>query len=172
MQKALIFSSFLCLNVTGCDVFESSKSQIEAQYLSQHQELKTAIETIREHGLDNISATAKSGSVAACVATQLEGDPMGALIAVEGALQDSVSLENFASTIESLSEQEISLESIPQLLRQGADTVNYLRTLLSNYELSELQQQSKQLMQDSYNKSQSIGEHLRMLIEQCETTKQ
>ncbi|KAF7774492.1 hypothetical protein PCIT_a0948 [Pseudoalteromonas citrea] len=168
MKKALFLSTILLLPLTGCDVFESSKKQIEEQYLSQNSELKEAVESIREQGLTAFSATAEKGSVAACVAKQLDADPMGALIEVEGALQDGADLSKLAATIESLSEQEISLESIPQLLQQGADTVNYLRTLLSEYDLTELQDKVSQLLQDGQSQSQDIGEHLRGLIEQCQ----
>ena len=168
MKKSLFLSSILLLPVTGCDVFESSKKQIEEQYLSQNSELKEAVEAIREQGLAAVSATAEKGSVAACVAKQLDGDPMGALIEVEGALQDSGDLSKLAETIGGLSNQEISLENIPQLLQQGADTVNYLRTLLGEYDLSELQDKVSQLLQDGQSQSQDIGEHLRGLVEQCQ----
>ncbi|MBE0367061.1 hypothetical protein J8L98_21880 [Pseudoalteromonas sp. MMG013] len=168
MKRAFVLSGFLLLSVTACDVFESSKTQIEEQYLSQNNELKSAIEAIREQGLATFSSTAEKGTVAACVAKQLDADPMGALIEVEGALQDSADLSKLAETIGSLSESEISLESIPQLLQQGADTVNYLRTLLSEYNLNELQEKAAQVLQDGRSQSQDIGAHLRSLIEQCQ----
>ncbi|TMP65010.1 hypothetical protein CWC05_24240, partial [Pseudoalteromonas ruthenica] len=87
---------------------------------------------------------------------------------VEGALQDSADLSKLAETIGGLSNQEISLENIPKLLQQGADTVNYLRTLLGEYDLSELQDKVSHLLQDGQSQSQDIGEHLRGLVEQCQ----
>ncbi|CAM4010184.1 hypothetical protein [Pseudoalteromonas byunsanensis] len=167
MQKSFIFPALLCVSLSGCDFFVDSKVKVEQQYLAQHQELKQAVEDIREQGLDAVSAAAEKGSVAACVTKQLEMDPMGKLIAVEGALQDSANLAALINTIEDLTAQELSLESIPGLLRQGSDTLSYLRTLLSTYELSDLQQQTHQLLKDGKTQSQNIGEHLRNLIEQC-----
>lgn len=168
MKKVFILSGILFLPLMGCDVFESSKKQVEEQYLSQNSELKAAIEAIREQGLETITSTAEKGSIAACVAKQLDGDPMGSLIEIEGALQDSADLSELAETINSLSGEEISLDSIPQLLQQGADTVNYLRTLLGESDLSELQDKASQLLTDSQTQSQEIGAHLRSLIEQCQ----
>ncbi|WP_105167040.1 hypothetical protein [Pseudoalteromonas sp. T1lg23B] len=167
MHKPFLFPVILCFTLSGCDFFNDSKVTVEQQYLAQHQELKQAVEGIRQQGLDAFSATVEKGSVAACVTKQLEMDPMGELIAVEGALQDSANLADLINTIEGLTDQEISLERIPDLLRQGADTLNYLRTLLNSYELSDLQKQAHQLLEDGQTQSQNIGQHLRSLVEQC-----
>ncbi|MCF6435959.1 hypothetical protein [Pseudoalteromonas sp. MMG022] len=167
MQKPFFICTLWCLSLSGCDLFENSKVAIEQQYLAQHQELQRAVEGIRQQGLNTFSASAEKGSVAACVAKQLEMDPMGSLIVVEGALQDSANLADLINTIENLTEQEVNLESIPNLLRQGADTLSYLRTLLSTYELQDLQQQAHELLLDGQTQSQNIGEHLRGLVEQC-----
>lgn len=167
MKKTLTFAALLTVSLSGCDVFESSKAQIEQQYLSENQELKAAIDAIREQGLQAVATSAESGSVAACVAKNLDSDPMGALIEVEGALQDSADLAGLVETINSLTEQELSLETIGKLLQHGAETVDYLKTLLSQYELSELQTQLSHLLEQGQNKTQDVGQHLRDLIEQC-----
>lgn len=167
MKKTLLFIGVFTASLSGCDVFENSKAQIEQQYLSENQELKAAIETIREQGLEAVAASAEKGSVAACVAKNLDADPMGALVEVEGALQDSADLAGLVETINSLTEQELSIETIGQLLQHGADTVDYLKTLLSEYELSELQSQLTSLLEQGQNKTQDVGQHLRELIEQC-----
>jgi hypothetical protein len=168
MKKTLLFIGVFTASLSGCDVFENSKTQIEQQYLSENQELKAAIETIREQGLEAVAASAEKGSVAACVAKNLDADPMGALVEVEGALQDSADLAGLVETINSLTEQELSIETIGQLLQHGADTVDYLKTLLSEYELSELQTQLTSLLEQGQNKTQDVGQHLRELIEQCQ----
>jgi hypothetical protein len=168
MKKALFFAGIFTVSLTGCDVFESSKAQIEQQYLSENQELKAAIEAIREQGLQAVAASAEKGSIAACVATSLDADPMGALVEVEGALQDSADLAGLVDTINNLSEQELSLETIGQLLQNGAETVDYLKTLLGEYELAELQTQLTNLLEQGQNKTQDVGQHLRELIEQCQ----
>ncbi len=168
MKKTLLFIGVFTASLSGCDVFENSKAQIEQQYLSENQELKAAIETIREQGLEAVAASAEKGSVAACVAKNLDADPMGALVEVEGALQDSADLAGLVETINSLTEQELSIETIGQLLQHGADTVDYLKTLLSEYELSELQSQLTSLSEQGQNKTQDVGQHLRELIEQCQ----
>jgi hypothetical protein len=166
MKKVFFISSFLLLSLTGCDVFESSKNTIEQEYLSQNSDLKQIIKDIREQGLSAYKTTTQQGSMAACVAKQLDADPMGALIEVEGVLKDSADLSTLAKTIESLPDQSLSLDSIPNLLQQGADTVNYLRTLLSEYDLSELQEKIGQSIDSG--QSQDIGAHLRGLVEQCQ----
>ena len=168
MKKTLLFIGVFTASLSGCDVFENSKAQIEQQYLSENQELKAAIETIREQGLEAVAASAEKGSVAACVAKNLDADPMGALVEVEGALQDSADLAGLVETINSLTEQELSIETIGQLLQHGADTVDYLKTLLSEYELPELQSQLTSLLEQGQNKTQDVGQHLRELIEQCQ----
>lgn len=167
MKKTLTLAALLTVSLFGCDVFESSKAQIEQQYLSENQELKAAIDAIREQGLQAVATSAESGSIAACVAKNLDSDPMGALIEVEGALQDSADLAGLVETINSLTEQELSLETIGKLLQHGAETVDYLKTLLSQYELSELQTQLTHLLEQGQNKTQDVGQHLRELIEQC-----
>ncbi|RZQ54792.1 hypothetical protein C1E23_01915 [Pseudoalteromonas phenolica] len=167
MKKTLTLAALLTVSLSGCDVFESSKAQIEQQYLSENQELKAAIDAIREQGLQAVATSAESGSAAACVAKSLDSDPMGALIEVEGALQDSADLAGLVETINSLTEQELSLETIGKLLQHGAETVDYLKTLLSQYELSELQTQLTHLLEQGQNKTQDVGQHLRELIEQC-----
>lgn len=167
MKKTLTLAALLTVSLFGCDVFESSKAQIEQQYLSENKELKAAIDAIREQGLQAVATSAESGSVAACVAKNLDSDPMGALIEVEGALQDSADLAGLVETINSLTEQELSLETIGKLLQHGAETVDYLKTLLSQYELSELQTQLTHLLEQGQNKTQDVGQHLRELIEQC-----
>jgi hypothetical protein len=168
MIKKILIVSALSLSLTACDFFESSKARVEQQYLAENVELKQAIETIREQGLSVVAQSAEQGDFAACVAKQLNGDPMGALIEVEGALQDSANLSDLLNTISGLTEQEISLESIPQLLQQGADTVNYLRTLLGQYDLAELKTQVTELVENGHTKSQDIGQHLRGLVENCQ----
>ena len=167
MKKTLTLAALLTVSLFGCDVFESSKAQIEQQYLSENQELKAAIDAIREQGLQAVATSAENGSVAACFAKNLDSDPMGALIEGEGALQYSADLAGLVETINSLTEQELSLETIGKLLQHGAETVDYLKTLLSQYELSELQTQLTHLLEQGQNKTQDVGQPLRELIEQC-----
>ena len=92
MIKQTWFALLVTAAVTGCDALQDSKAQLEEDYLSQHQQLQHAIEQIREQGIASVKASAETGSVAACVASQLDADPMGALATVEGALQDNANL--------------------------------------------------------------------------------
>ncbi|MCG7554800.1 hypothetical protein [Pseudoalteromonas sp. Of11M-6] len=169
MLRAIAFASTMVVSLTACDMLEDSKAQIEAQYLSEHQELQQVVEQIRDKGIESVQASAEAGSVAACVANNLDADPMGALIAVEGALQESANLSDLLNSISRLSQQEISIEQFPDLLQQGADTVRYLRTLLEQYDLAELKQQASHLLEQGQTKTQDVGAHLRTLIESCQT---
>ncbi|WP_052262699.1 hypothetical protein [Pseudoalteromonas luteoviolacea] len=167
MKRIAILLGLSAFFTTGCDVFENSKAQIEAQYLAENQELQAVIEQIREQGLEAMAKSAQAGTMASCVASKLDGDPMGALVEVEGALQDGASVAELANSIASLTDQEISLESIPELLKAGAETVTYLKTLLSTYDLAELQTQFSTMLEQGQTKTEDIGTHLRGLIEQC-----
>ncbi|MCF6440169.1 hypothetical protein L1077_12055 [Pseudoalteromonas luteoviolacea] len=167
MKRIAVLMGLSVFFTTGCDVFENSKAQIEAQYLSENHELQAVIEQIREQGLEAMAQSAQAGTMASCVASKLDGDPMGALVEVEGALQDGASVAELANSIASLTEQEISLESIPELLKAGAETVTYLRTLLETYDLAELQTQFATILEQGQTKTEDIGTHLRGLIEQC-----
>ncbi|ALU44726.1 hypothetical protein [Pseudoalteromonas rubra] len=167
MKRFLIFGISL-VALSGCDFLGDSKTKIEQQYLANNQELELVIEDIRAHGLEAMSQSAEAGTLASCVAKQLNGDPMGAMIEVEGALQDSANLADLMDTITGLADQELSMESLPSLLQAGADTMSYLKTLLANYELSELQQQVQTLLEQGQSKSEDIGTHLRNLVEQCQ----
>ena len=169
MIKQTFFALLVTAAVTGCDALQDSKAQLEQDYLSHHQQLQQAITQIREQGIASVKASAETGSVAACVATQLDADPMGALATVEGALQDNANLGDILAAVENLSTQEISLEQLPELIQQGADTVRYLKTLLSEYDLSELKQQAADLLATGEAKSEDVGAHLRTLIESCQT---
>ncbi|MCF2857842.1 hypothetical protein L1286_10195 [Pseudoalteromonas sp. SMS1] len=167
MKRIAIIMGLSAVLTTGCDVFEDSKAQIEAQYLAENQELQAVIEQIREQGLEAMSRSAEAGSLAGCVVGKLDGDPMGALVEVEGALQDSASVAELANSIANLGDQEISLETIPELLKAGAETVTYLKTMLETYDLGELQSQFSVLLEQGQTKTEDIGTHLRGLIEQC-----
>ncbi|CCQ12534.1 lipoprotein, putative [Pseudoalteromonas luteoviolacea B = ATCC 29581] len=168
MFRQVAFVSLVCFGLAGCDVFESPKTEIEQQYLAQHPQLRQAIDAIRTQGVDAVAKTAEQGSVAACVAENLANDPLGSLATVEGALQESANLTDLLASINELTSQEITLEQIPDLLRQGADTLNYVRTLLQEYELVELKTQAQLLVQNTQQKSADIGSHLRQVIGQCE----
>ncbi|WP_462174398.1 hypothetical protein [Pseudoalteromonas xiamenensis] len=168
MKHRLLLASGCLLALSGCDVFQTANNKLEQQYLDQHPELQAAISTIRENGLNAVAKTAEKGSVASCVATKLESDPLGSLATVEGALQDSANLTDLFSAIAELSSQEISLDQIPNLLRQGAETLNYLRTLLSQYELAELKTKVTDFVDHTQIQSADVGSHLRNLIAQCE----
>ncbi|MEI5639245.1 MULTISPECIES: hypothetical protein [unclassified Pseudoalteromonas] len=169
MIKQTFFALLVTAAATGCDALQDSKAQLEQDYLSQHQQLQQAITQIREQGIASVKASAETGSVAACVAKQLDADPMGALATVEGALQDNANLGDILAAVENLSTQEISLDQLPELIQQGADTVRYLKTLLSEYDLSELKQQAADLLATGEAKSEDVGAHLRTLIESCQT---
>ena len=93
---------------------------------------------------------------------------MTALIEVEGALQDSIDLSELLATLSNLSEQELSLESLPDLIRQGTDAITYVKHMLSQYDASEIQQQANELISNGQTKTKDLGEHLRSLVEQCE----
>ena len=167
-MKRIFITGLVVLILSGCDAAEDPKTALERQYFAEHQELQQVIEQIRVQGLDVVAKSADAGSIAACVAGQLNGDPMGALVEVEGALQDSVNLSEIIANIASFSEQELSLESLPGLLQQGADTLGYIKHLLQEYDLAELQTQASNMLKNGQTKTQDLGAHLRGLVEQCE----
>jgi hypothetical protein len=167
MKRSLIYGISL-FALTGCDFLGDSKAKIEQQYLANNHELEQVIADIREHGLAAMSQSAEAGTMASCVVKQLNADPMGSMIEVEGALQDSANLADLMDTITGLADQELSMESLPNLIQAGADTMSYLKTLLANYELAELQQQAQTLLEQGQSKSEDIGSHLRGLVEQCQ----
>ena len=168
MKKRYLLISSLAFVLSACDVVEDPKKALERQYFSEHQALQQVIEDIRSEGLSAVKQGAEAGSVAACVATKLDADPMGALIEVEGALQDSIDLSELLATLSNLSEQELSLESLPDLIRQGTDAITYVKHMLSQYDASEIQQQANELISNGQTKTKDLGEHLRSLVEQCE----
>ncbi|WP_440055428.1 hypothetical protein ACSLBF_04600 [Pseudoalteromonas sp. T1lg65] len=169
MKKTLLTVSLLALLLAGCDSLEDSRTQVETQYLDQHQELKQAVELIRAQGIESVRATADAGSVAACVAKNLDADPVGALIQVEGVLQDSVNLDQLLTTMSSLSDQKMGLDRLPDLLQQSTDTLRYVKTMLEEYELQELKTQAIKMLEQGQTKTENVGEHLRQLIETCQT---
>lgn len=168
MKKQLLIAISIFPLLTACDVFEDSKNAVEQQYLSEHQAISEVITQIRAHGLNAIETGKASSSVAQCIVSKLEADPMGRLIELEGTLQESANIADLINSMSQLTEQEISLASIPDLLNQGANTLSYLRHLLKTYELTELKAQISELLDEGKNTSQDIGAHLRGIIEQCE----
>ena len=168
MKKTLLFAISIGITLTACDLAEDPKKALERDYFSQHKELQQVIEQIRSQGIDAVQQGAEAGTIAACVTSQLDADPMGALIEVEGALQDSIDLSELMETLANLSEQEVSLENLPDLLRQGSDALAYIKHMLSQYDVAEIQQQATELLANGKTKSQDLGTHLRSLIEQCE----
>lgn len=168
MKKALLLATTFATTLTACDLAEDPKKALERQYFAEHQELQEVIEAIRAQGIEAVKQGSEAGSVAACVAGKLDADPMGALVEVEGALQDSMDLSQFIETLSNLSEQELSLESLPDLIRQGGDVLTYVKHMLSQYDVAEIQQQTSELIANGKTKTQDLGQHLRSLVEQCE----
>lgn len=168
MKKALLLATTFATTLTACDLAEDPKKALERQYFAEHQELQEVIEAIRAQGIEAVKQGSEAGSAAACVAGKLDADPMGALVEVEGALQDSMDLSQFIETLSNLSEQELSLESLPVLIRQGGDVLTYVKHMLSQYEVAEIQQQTSELVANGKTKTQDLGQHLRSLVEQCE----
>ncbi|MFY8350391.1 hypothetical protein AAEU29_07630 [Pseudoalteromonas sp. SSM20] len=168
MKKNLLLIAIFGSTLTACDLAEDPKKALERQYFSEHQELQQVIEDIRTEGLSAVKQGAEAGTVAACVASKLDADPMGALIEVEGALQDSIDLSELLATLSNLSEQELSLESLPDLIRQGTDALTYVKHMLEQYDVNEIQQQAAELIANGQTKTKDLGQHLRSLVEQCE----
>ncbi|WP_372769210.1 hypothetical protein [Pseudoalteromonas sp.] len=168
MKKTLLMITMIGSTLAACDFAEDPKKALERQYFSEHQELQHAIEDIRTKGLSAVKQGAEAGTVAACVASKLDADPMGALIEVEGALQDSIDLSELLVTLSNLSQQELSLESLPDLIRQGTDALTYVKHMLEQYDVDQIQQQAAELITNGQTKTKDLGEHLRSLVEQCE----
>ena len=172
INKRLCLSLITAITLTGCDFLESSlessKTEIEAQYLENNQTIKEAIETIRQQGLETVNQTAAQGSVAQCIAEKLANDPMGNLIQVEGVLQETESLNQFIEKIANFQEQELSLDNLSNLISQGTESLNYIGVLLETYTLEELQQQIVAITQKGVDKTENIGTHLRDIVETCQ----
>ncbi len=154
--------------MTGCDVLEDSKATLEQHYLAEHESLAEIIKEIRDTGLTELSNTNISDTKMLCVVNKLNQDPIGHLIELEGSLQESANIADLLASMSQLAEQEITLDSLPGLLRQGADTISYLKHLLINYDIQQLQGELESLINSGAQQTQNIGDHLTGLIEGCE----
>lgn len=170
MFRPLLTFSVL-LSVSGCGYFgENPKSAAEQQWLLQDPEMAQAIAQIRDQGLDAVAKSAESGTVAACVATQLAGDPMGKLISVEGALVESAQVAKLLADMEQLFSQELSLNSVTSMLEQGADAAAYAKAIISQQGFEQALQTLKTLAQQSQTfATQDLGGHLKEVINRCKT---
>lgn len=168
LKKTLLVTLISGSLLTGCDSFEDPKAKLEQAYLAEHQELEAVVSQIREQGLNAVAKTAETGSLAACVAGKLDADPMGALVEIEGALQESVDLAQLVESISQLSEQEITLNNLSDMLQQGTDALAYVKHLLENSSVNELKQQLSDSLNNAQSTSQDIGSMLRSHLESCE----
>lgn len=168
LKKTLLVTLVSGFLLSGCDSFEDPKAKLEQAYLADHQELQQVVAQIREQGLNAVAKTAEAGSLAACVAGKLDADPMGALVEIEGALQESVDFAQLIESISQLSEQELSLNNLSDMLQQGTDALAYVKHLLENTSVSELKQQLSDSLNNAQTKGQDIGSHLRSQLENCE----
>ncbi len=168
-HRRLVGATFLFL-LTSCGYFsEDPKISQEQQWLAKDQQLADAIGQIRDKGLDAVIQSAEAGSVAACVAGRLAGDPMGRLVSVEGALMESAKVANLLADIEKLLAQDFSFDQLGGLLEQGAAAAAYAANLLSQQELPQALESLKQMAAASKAfAGQDLGAHLQALIATCQ----
>lgn len=168
-HRRLIGATLLFL-LTSCGYFsEDPKVSQEQQWLAKDQQLADAIAQIRDKGLDAVLQTAEAGSVAACVAGRLAGDPMGRLVTVEGALMESAKVASLLAEIEQLLTQDFSFDQLSGLLQQGAAAASYAANLLSQQDLPQAMETLKQMVAASKSfAGQDLGAHLQTLIASCQ----
>ncbi|MBV7314394.1 hypothetical protein [Shewanella sp. NIFS-20-20] len=156
--------------LVGCGfVGETDKQQLEQVWLAQHQEVQQAIEDIRAQGLEMVAQTAQAGSVSACVAEALAESPVGALASVEGALAESANITELLASLQTAMSEELSIETVSNLLQQGADAATYAKDLIAEQGLEQALATLSQMQQaTSELTDQDLGAHLQALVLACE----
>ncbi|ACA85127.1 hypothetical protein [Shewanella woodyi] len=168
--KRLVVPALFTFGLGGCGYFDGDeKQQLEQAWLAQNAQLQQVIEQIRSQGIEAVANGAEVGSVAACVASKLEMDPLGELVNVEGALVESAKIAELLSELEGLMEQDFSLENISGLLQKGADAAAYAKQIIAAQGLERGLEHLQQMADSSREfASEDLGAHFQQLLSECQ----
>ena len=168
--KTVMAPAVLALGLSGCGYFGGDeKLQLEQAWLAKNEQLQQVIEQIRTQGIETVAKGADAGSVAACVASKLEMDPLGELVNVEGALVESAKIAELMNELEGLMEQDFSLENMSSLLQKGADAAAYAKQIIADQGVEQGLQHLQQMATASEEfASQDLGAHFQQLLLECQ----
>ena len=169
--KTVMVPVALAIGLSGCGYFGGDeKQQLEQAWLAKNEQLQQVIEQIRSQGIQAVASGADAGSVAACVASKLEIDPVGELVNVEGALVESAKVSELLSELEGLMEQDFSLENMSNLLQKGADAAAYAQQIIADQGIEKGLAHIEQMATASEEfASQDLGAHFQQLLTECQS---
>lgn len=164
-----LLMSFL---LTSCGYLsEDPQQQAEQSWLAQDEQLNAAINQIREHGINAVIASAEAGSVASCVAQNLQADPLGVLVTVEGALAESTQIATLLNDLQGLLQEDLTLEQMSELLQKSAKAAAYAKEMISQQGIEQALQNLKNMTTASQAyASQDLGGHLQQVLKACSQT--
>ena len=164
-----LLMSFL---LTSCGYLsEEPQQQAEQSWLAQDEQLNAAINQIREQGLNAVVASTEAGSVAACVAQNLQADPLGALVTVEGALAESAQIATLLNDLQGFMSEELTLEQMSELLQKSAKAAAYAQELISQQGVEQALQTLKNMATASQSfATEDLGGHLKRVLKACSQT--
>ena len=164
-----LIMSFL---LTSCGYLsEDPQQQAEQSWLAQDEQLNAAINQIREQGINAVVASAEAGSVASCVAQNLQADPLGALVTVEGALAESAQIATLLNDLQGLLQEDLSFEQMSDLLQKSAKAAAYAKEMISQQGVEQALQSLKNMATASQAyASQDLGGHLKQVLKACSQT--
>ncbi|WP_299804078.1 hypothetical protein [uncultured Shewanella sp.] len=168
--KTVMVPAVLAFALSSCGYFGGDeKQQLEQAWLAKNEQLQQVIEQIRSQGIEAVANGADVGSVAACVASKLEMDPVGELVNVEGALVESAKIAELLSELEALMDQDFSLDNMSSLLQKGADAAAYAKQIIAEQGVEQGLQHLQQMATASEEfASQDLGAHFQQLLLECQ----
>ncbi len=164
-----LLMSFL---LTSCGYLaEDPQQQAEQSWLAQDEQLNAAINQIREQGINAVVASAEAGSVAACVAQNLQADPLGTLVTVEGALAESTQIATLLNDLQGLLQEDLSLEQMSELLQKSAKAAAYAKEMISQQGVEQALLSLKNMATASQAyATEDLGGHLKQVLKACSQT--
>jgi len=164
-----LLMSFL---VTSCGYLSEDPQQLaEQSWLAQDEQLNAAINQIRDQGISAVAASAEAGSVAACVAQNLQADPLGSLVTVEGALAESAQIATLLNDLQGFLQEDISLEQMSELLQKSAKAAAYAKEIISQQGVEQALQSLNNMATASQSyATEDLGGHLKQVLKACSQT--
>lgn len=158
--------------LTSCGYLsENPQQQAEQSWLSQDAELNNAITQIREHGISAVMASAEAGSVAACVAQNLNADPLGDFVNVEGALAETTQIATLLTDLQGLLAEDMNFEQMSELLQKSAQAATYAAQMIEQQGVEQALQSLQTMVANSKNfATEDLGSHLQQLLKACNQT--
>jgi len=168
MSRAFLGSVALFL-LTSCGYLAEDPQQLaEREFLQKDQQVADVINQIRAKGLDAVVASAETGSVAACVASRLAADPLGKLVAVEGALTESVKITQLLADLQQMLATEPDLADLSKVLEQGAAAARYASRLIQEQGFDGALATIKQMAATNFTDN-GLGQHFQLLVASCQS---